>query len=454
MTSPARHSWLAGSTYFVLLLLMAIWARDIPGQFDASHMTLQGVIQTSTMGDPASFAKAALDIAENGWLSSSNDWIFNLWPPGFVLLEALIVKLLGQQAPVLVVLQVLAVLLHTAVLLQLANFLKRVVNTRLAYILPMLVFLFPVSRVFLLQPTGISLGESFSIGFFLVGFFLMLQASSKNSTTVAICSGVFLALSAYFRSQFEIILLALAFWTLMISLVYRFVAMAKPGKATWLVTNSKAVVVAIVTAHAVMLPWRAYHWIYQGSPQWVQTASVTFGNAVQTSDFLEKHQGGFVVEGGGNLVCRIDPSTCGDVVNAKGHFIKTFFANPFEWYTLKLEVIGKYWYSSIRNWSSVGAAPSSMDVIINGVLLLALCLVPMFLFSRTVRIREYFLALLLMNLSLYSAYLLIFTAQQFEVRYFYFPKIIGVIFFILLASIRFGKSEAKPVADLKRGMIE
>ena len=44
---------------------------------------------------PTYFATAAIDIAENGWISSYNDWIFNLWPPGFVLLEASIIKVAG-----------------------------------------------------------------------------------------------------------------------------------------------------------------------------------------------------------------------------------------------------------------------------------------------------------------------------------------------------------------------
>ncbi len=161
------------------MLSFAFWVRDIPNQQDAFN-TIQQLINASKMGDPASFATAAIDIAANGWISSTNEWILNLWPPGFILLEALIIKVMGINAPVILVLQILAAGLFSIVLVQLYTQLKNSVNSRLAFILPLLIFAFPVSRVLLLQPTGISLGESFAIGFFLLGALLAFKYSHNK----------------------------------------------------------------------------------------------------------------------------------------------------------------------------------------------------------------------------------------------------------------------------------
>lgn len=157
----------AGVIYFLILLGIALWVRDIPNQPDAFNATLQQLIKTSAgMGDPGSFATAAIDIAENGWISSSNKWILHLWPPGFILLGAFNVKVLGPEAPVVFVLQLLAAGLFSVMLVLFYDLLRDCVNSSIAFLLPLLIFTFPVSRIFLLQPIGITLGESFSIGFF------------------------------------------------------------------------------------------------------------------------------------------------------------------------------------------------------------------------------------------------------------------------------------------------
>jgi hypothetical protein len=423
--------WVAGSLYFLILLAIALWVRDIPYQQEASN-TIQQLIKSSTMGDPGSFATAAIDIAGNGWISSANAWIFNLWPPGFVLLEAFIIKTLGPDTPIILVLQILAALLFALVLTLLADFLSTYVPRKIALALPLLIFAFPVSRVFLLEPTGITLGESFAIGFFLVGVLLALRAIAQNSLRSAVYAGLCLALSAYFRSQFEIILLALTGWGILLLLAIQLPRLRKSIEPQSLKAGVRTIAVVLLVAHAATLPWRVYHWINQGSPTWVYTSSaVIFPNSVQTSEYLESVHGGFVVAGGGNLVCRIDPTTCGDTANAKNLFIKTFVEHPIKWYSLKSAVIGKYWFSSLQNWSAIGTNSTFMDLATNGLLLIALLVTVSLLLTRKVRSHGSWMLLIWVNASMISAYLLIFTLAHFEVRYFYFPKIATIVMTII-----------------------
>jgi hypothetical protein len=435
-----------GVIYFLILLSIALWVRDIPNQQDAFN-TIQQLIGTSTMGDPASFATAAIDIAENGWISSANEWILNLWPPGFILLEALIIKVFGPDAPVILVLQILAAALFSVVLLLLYDLLSTCVKIRFAFILPLLIFAFPVSRVFLLEPTGVTLGENFAIGFFLLCILLASLAVGRNSLRYAAYAGLCLALSAYFRSQFEIILLALTGWGVLLIIAIKLTRLRNSIEPELVKSVVKTMVVALLVAHAATAPWRAYHWVHQGVPVWVSTALVTFGNSVMTSEYLESKHGGFVVEGAGNLVCRIDPATCGDSANATKLFIKTFITHPVEWYSLKFDVIGKYWFSSVQNWTSVKFKSTSMDIAMNGLLLIALIALAALLFTKKVRYHGLWILLVWFNASLFSSYFLIFTVQQFEVRYFYFPKIAGMVMMLIVASLYYRSMKKIDIVD-------
>ena len=426
-----------GVTYFLILLGIALCVRDIPDQFD-SFTTIQQVIEESEFGDPTSFATAAIDIAENNWISGHNDWIFNLWPPGFILLETAIIKMLGPDAPLILILQILAAIIFSFVLVLLNGLLRSFFNTKIvAYTLPLLVFAFPVSRVFLLQPTGIALGESFSIGFFLLSILLTFRSVLKNSLHYGAYAGLFLALSAYFRSQFEILLLALTGSGILLIIALLLTRLRKSIEPKLIKPVVETIAVVIFIAHAATFPWRAYHWIYQGSPAWVYTSALTFKNSVMTSNYLESIQGGWVVAGGGNLVCRIDPTTCGDTTNAKKLFVKTFITHPFNWYSLKFDVIGKYWFSSLRNWGGIKFEATSVDIATNGLLLMSLILLVALLFTRKVRSHNSWVLLMWFNASLFSAYMLIFTVVQFEVRYFYFPKIAGIFMFLIVTCLHY-----------------
>ncbi len=427
----------AGVIYFLILLGVALWVRDIPNQPDAIGFTLRHLIEMPSGGDYSHFAEAAADIAKNRWISSANDWIFNLWPPGFILLEAFIVTVLGPEAHVILVLQILAAVLFAIVLVLFYELMIKFMARKIAFVLPLLIFAFPLARVFLLQPTGVILGETFAVGFFLISVFLVIFSVMRNKIRYAVYAGLCLALSAYFRSQFEIILLAMTGWGVLFIIAITLTFLRKSIDPKFVAPIVKTIAIVLLTSHAVTAPWRAYHWIYQDNPSWVQTSDLVFANSVLTSEQLNNKGGEFVVAGGGNLVCRIVSTTCGDTTNAKSLFIKTFISHPIEWYSLKFGVIGAYWFSSIdfkKNSPSMG---TSRDVTGNGLFLISLIALTGLLLTRKVRSHGSWILLVWVNASLFSAYMLIFTVVHFEVRYFFFPKIVGLVMFLIVAGLYF-----------------
>ncbi|ABW67097.1 glycosyltransferase family protein [Desulfosudis oleivorans] len=438
--------FLLGMVYFLILMSIALWVRDIPNQPDAWHITLQQIANGETpgntsSGDRASFAAAAIDVAEHGRIRPEKEWVFNLWPPGFIFLEALIMKIFGPGTPVILILQILAAVLFSIVLALLYDNLK--IHMRrpvLAAVLPLLMFTFPMVRMFLLQPAGITLGESFSIGFFLVCMLLAIRSARQRSLRDAVCAGICLALSAYFRSQFEFILLVLTAWGVLLVIVIRIARFStiEPG---FLKATAKTIGVMLLVAHITMVPWRIYRWthFYEGNPRWVMTTDLYYGNSVMRSEDLREIGGGWLVAGGGNLVCRIDPSACGDTKNAKKLFFRIFFRHPIQWYSLKFSAIGEYWFSSPRNFGGVKIEPARMDLAANGLLLMTVVAGGVLLFTRRVRCHGPWIFLSWFTISLFSAYGVIFSLAPLEVRYFYFPKIVGLLFFLMLLSLHFSQ---------------
>ena len=195
-------------------------------------------------------------------------------------------------------------------------------------------------------------------------------------------------------------------------------------------------------AHAVTIPWRVYRWthFYDGTLTWVRTTELYYRNSVETSQYYKSINGNWFVEGGGNLVCRIDPSTCGDTENAKKLFYRTFIRHPVQWYSLKLAPIGRYWFSSIKNWGGVRHKATLVDITINGLLLTGLIFLVSLSFTRKFISHISYFLITWINISLFSAYAVIFSLAHFEVRYFYFPKIAGMTMLLIVASLYFRTS--------------
>jgi len=68
-------------------------------------------------------------------------------------------------------------------------------------------------------------------------------------------------------------------------------------------------------------------------------------------------------------------------------------------------------------------------------LLIVLMALVVLLFMRKVRLQGLWLVLMWFNITLFSAYFLIITLAHFEVRYFYFPKIAGIVMMIIAVTL-------------------
>ncbi len=306
-----------------------------------------------------------------------------------------------------------------------------VCSSSLAMLLPLIPFLFPVVRMFLLEPSGIILGEGFSIALFMISMLLMPLAIKDKSLKCSMLSGVTLALAAYFRSQFELIVSVLTLMAILCGVAYLLFFKTRMNKVDQLYMAGviKRIAIILLITNAVMMPWRIHN-LYEpstGNLSWVQTQTLVFTNAGRTDNDLIENGGGWIVKGGGNIACKLERNYCGK--SDKTEFYKTFIRHPIDWAMYKYNILPNYWFSSLQNWTSADTPATTIDKMINSVILF-FCVANIFLLIRMRRHHD-FPIYFWQCFSFYSCSFIIFILVHFEVRYFYSLKIYVIFMFLL-----------------------
>jgi uncharacterized protein (DUF2062 family) len=425
--------------YFVILLLIAFFARDefinldswIPANKIAS-------ILAPVVSDPVTFLKAATDIYQHGTLLPENSWILHLWPPGFIFLEASLLKLVGPGGPLVALLQISICALFAAVFVLQRTVLRPLVGAYISSVSPLLILLFPVARIFLLSPAGVTFGEGFSVASFIASGLLIFYAVRTERIGFAVASGVSAAIAAYFRSQYESILIVETVFAVPVIVWFHCTARSEqvgrptPRQATVIV---RSLALSLLAAHLLMLPWRLHNMVENGSLGWVQTLDIVIENSLALEKPLLAKGGRFVIEGGGNLGCRLEPSYCGR--DDKKLFWLAFVRNPVAWIEIKSALIGRYWFSSSKNITVVWQSATKVDDFCNIVFLLCMFGIPVLLVL--LRADDAWPIILWLNASFCGAFLAIFVLVQLEVRYFYLVKIYSFSMCTLLLALTIGR---------------
>lgn len=447
--SPSRVTpggWrLAGivfAAYFLGLVLLALLISKFTEQF-AWGATLMEFAKSTGLGDPVSFASGALDVARHGWFTVGNQWLIRLWPPGFMVLEGMVVRLVGENGPFLVpLLAVSALACATWMMLLRRYLLQSGSSRRFATAAPLLPFVFPLSWFVLLSPLGLSFGETFSISLYLIGFLLVLLAFRARSLlggfVQAVLAGLAIAAAAYFRSQFELLVV---FLTLSGAALFGFAVLALVLRRTAYMSWKVPAIIAItlVSAHGAMAPWRYHNFLHTQLYSWVFTSTLVFENALRPEKHLKSVGAGFVVAGGGHLACKLQPDYCGQKDDV--YFYGAFFKNMGEWLAYKAQLLPKYWMAPPRQaaFATVGVQPTLIEKAAN--LALLGCLLFGLWRLWAIRHEPVFPLQLWLQLSLYGCLAAVYALVHLEARYMYLPKIFSVVALAALLAPRAGKPQ-------------
>jgi hypothetical protein len=420
-------------SYFMGLLLLALLTSILTGQATWGAGLME-FTQLHPTADPAYFASGALDIARHGWIDPGNQWLIRLWPPGFMVLEGLGVRLVGENGPFLIpLLAVSAFCCATWMSLLRGYLLRSGMRQRRATLAPLLPFVFPLSSFFLLSPIGLSFGETFAVSLYAMGFVLVLLAFGAESlwkvAALAAAAGFSFAGASYFRSQFELLVLSLSLGAAAIFVIAAAFYMVKK-KSCMDVRVLLISAVSLVAAHSAMAPWRIHNYVISGSTSWVATSTLVYENALRPEKDLLKAGGTVVVKGGGHLACKLEPRFCGQKDGS--YFYRSFLNNMGTWIAFKAQLLPGYWLAPPRLeemwWPGVEATATQKAA---NLAFLA-CLFAALWRLWWIRRDPIFPLQAWLILSLYGCLAAVYTVVHLEARYFYLPKIFSVIALVAL----------------------
>jgi hypothetical protein len=437
LTGNSIRAAAAAALYVVVFLAVALFVRDDPRYAVTSLTSLNQLADNVfglPFGDPASFATAARDILQTGTLAPAHGYIFRLWPPGIPAIEAVLARLIGTDGPLILCLQIISVALLAFIAVLLRAILRTSLPGTIATMLPLSVIGFPVFRLCLLEPSGIMFGDAFAIELFGIALLIALPTRDKlPSPARAIAAGVCLAVSAYFRPYVETIVVVATILAIGLAAL----RCLPPIRRTVLPNAVGCVLLVLMTAQLVMLPWRVHNVLdgAMGVPAWTATFTVVAQNALTSRETLLAAGGRFVVDGGGDLACALEPVQCGKTDHPVERVLGVFVRHMPDWLGHKLSIVGSHWFAPLLYFSGLPDAPDSdaVNLCANTIFLLLLISLPGLLYVA--RRHPAAPLLVLMTVAILASYAVILTLVQIEARYFNFLKFYVLVMGLVLTAL-------------------
>lgn len=435
--------------YFLLLALFSLKLIPLPLDLGISNSflhfnsTARDIIAHFGLGDPASFAKGGLAIFSDGWFSEKHEtiWLINLWPPGFMLLEGVILKIFGMNAPLVGILQILAILILAIVCNLFRIYLCFYIKPMIAIWVPFILLTSSQFASFMLGADFVVFGETYAISFVLIGLFCILLSYKMDNKNFAIAAGIGFAASAYFRSQFEMFFMVATvnFLAIFISIKINNMKFIKSEiHSHYYRTALKSILISLITFHVMTVPYKIYTHHRIHSYLWVQTGANMLVNNFKTPEEVEGVE--ILKNAGSNVACLVDLANCAVIrkqflegklstTRLAESVLITFLKHPFHWISLKIQLLPRFWFDSQNQ--SLSSFKNNKDNFFNYIFI-GCCLFSFGWVLFTIK-SEQSLIKYWISSSICFSYSIIFMISHYESRYFYFFK----FYFFVLSLICF-----------------
>ena len=401
--------------------------------------------------DSGSYLQMGIAQANFGHLTPDLLWTAIFWPPGMSFLNAFAIKMVGLEGQFIFVLATITALLWGLVLALIFNILRSFMRVWIAILVMVALIQTDLYHQYLVRD-AIIWSDGYAAAFICLTILFSYFGYSKSSLRFFVLSGFSLAMTAYIRGQYFVVVqffFVLAVGILGLSLLISVVNKVKKlpdfsRKFSAFLTMSRTPLVVLslvaVVACAPYLLWQKNHigdlsWDSKGKWHWTSTdVFAAMSNWNETDDLA-----GFVREGGGGTACKVDPALCAEVNTAEKKAaspfsvydsepytgkqfyemtIKTFRQHPLQWFKVKFPYFMKYWDSqpAITN-------PAKTDFPVSEISAVGLLLFTASFFFRSARrywFAPAFIALILIGATIGPPYF-----AHLEVRYLVAVKLIG-----------------------------
>ncbi len=309
--------------------------------------------------DAGSYLKAALELESINMLSQDQLWVINLWPPGMVLLEALILKFAPGSLAIGYALIVAG--LWTVLAWVFAREVRKHYGLVVSYLALFFLLLSSPLQSWVFD-SGLYYAEGISVGAYIFGLLFLIRGSGETTKTLivsrGIIAGTFLALSAYFRSTFSSLESVLFVSLIVVFSFYLFTRNSKNKTGSRLhLKNSLLLIFATWSSMFILMePWLQFtnHFVRN-----VRAWSVVGGNFFRNVWVDRGSSPDFLSAGGVGWGCELDQEFCDEVANFEKssgslypiqdlvlHSIGTIAANPVEYFLDRFHFLIIGWFSN------------------------------------------------------------------------------------------------------------
>jgi hypothetical protein len=340
------------------------------------------IISKGGQGDEAGFINQAR-VWSSDSISRDNSGILGLWPPGIILFHFMFIKILGHTYMPLLILGFINITIMTFTVFFSTHFVSvkwKNLNLlkKLALLLGFSYFFYEWNGFFL--KNAILLTEGISTSLFALYLSLLLYSCHKknfgyektNNKLIKLVAMSMLLIAAQYTRQIYGLIVDLAFVSFVVFLTYNKLIHSKSIKE--LAKAYGMVIIPVGIAFIAAIPYKTLQYYSTNSFAMTATTSYVWGQRWTPSDYLIAQGGEWLVRGGANLPCKLEPELCQTIFEKelatnlpyqnsqffkeyKSLAIRSIFENPVKWGTVKFQLLYDYWTAA----SSGPGSPSTIN---------------------------------------------------------------------------------------------
>ncbi len=370
----------------VSVLIFAITAFGILFSLQTSPMAMSWIWASPKelssafgLSDSGSYLRLAMDLRDFR-IEPENNWILSLWPPG---MPALLFVLLSIPLPITPLIALVVAFFWTVPTYFFLDFFSK--EKGLPYILIWVLFWHanPVFWNWLLSE-GVFNSEPLGLALSATSCVLLIKLSMTKGSHLKrdlVLAGITAAASLYFRPT-----LLFPFASAACLFVIWFLAKNAQTKRSLFFSTKNLVNQALpflLPFIAITAPWTfiVLTIIHPGNPSWVSN-DYLWGQRWMTSEYLNSIGGQFLVEGGANWACLLDPVICRElepmaILQRSDDFdelrrlsFEAAMRNPLAFLELRLGNLSRAWMTLPGN--TIGSSSNAATVISSSILILLL----------------------------------------------------------------------------------
>jgi len=406
--------------------------------------------------DAGSYIQGGLSLAAGTYNEATNDFIWELWPPGMSIVNFIFIKIFGLDQSPLILWSVTSSLLLGFVNYLLIGSLRNLPRY-LSVIGSGLICLFLLSsptQGWLLDQ-GIMYAEGFTLLGLIGSLYFFKAYLEEQRLSRLFLSGLFLTTAIFMRSvNLAIVYLLIAILLLALLITASRILRIKVFSKTRFYLIGLFTILAVAVSS--MTIWMAFRWTWfqRNKFEWVSSAANAWkGYWFRNEDYVGT--GWEIVAGVDNWACQIDKLQCLEIHNNpetnwdyKSLAVRSIIENPFSFVSERFSNMWEYWILNGRwLYPPLSKIPASISLAEGCIFLMVL----IFAFIYSVKIWSKRPELVALQFAIVLGNFLPLMVYHLEGRYFLHIKLVGVM--ILLQNLQIAHNFGIPLKLWRRSAI-